>query len=185
MLGLLQQHQYIFLFAGIVIGGETVLIPAVYLAVIGVFNFIPLIIITIIATAVSDSAWYMLGRILAIEKIKTLKMFQRRKELFNKATVLFDRHGLRLLFFSKFVYGSRIITQVLCGVSGIGYVRYIIVNTLGIVTWLTAILAVGAAIGGSLDTLRIVAHRGELLFILFFIIVIFLHVWTKKIMNKC
>ena len=76
-------------------------------------------------------------------------------------------------------------TQVLCGVSGIGYVRYIIVNTLGIVTWLTAILAVGAAIGGSLDTLRIVAHRGELLFILFFIIVIFLHVWTKKIMNKC
>lgn len=164
MLELLQQYQYIFLFVGILITGEVILLPGLYFATTGAFELYHLLIIAIIATVLADSGWYILGRTIPIDALKTAKLIQKREYFFRKASRLFDQHGLKFLFFSKFVYGCRIITQILCGANRTTYVRYITVNTLSTVVWLMALLALCFGVSRSIDLLRLFFHRIGLLF---------------------
>src|SRR3989338_4342058 len=62
MLELLIQYQYIFLFFGLIVLGETVFFPAAYLVYIGEMKFVPVFIIGLAATLIADVVWYFIGK---------------------------------------------------------------------------------------------------------------------------
>lgn len=183
MLELLQQYQYIFLFVGVIVGGEMVIIPAVYLTLTHVFNFPLFISITIFATIISDSVWYVLGRVKNWEQLKKYSVFSKREELTKKFVERFNRHALKYLFVSKFVYGTRIIAQVLSGVRKVPYYKYIIVNSLAILTWISFIVIVGFALNSGFDRFKQTVGQMQV-FIFFVIIIITSSIWLSKIIKK-
>ncbi|MEK7611861.1 MAG: VTT domain-containing protein [Patescibacteria group bacterium] len=124
-------YPYAFLFVGLLIGGETILLPALYLGMTGVFNTLYVVLVMIVATIISDIFWYALGRG-AVPT--TLKHFFKNK-LASQADRLHEAiqgKELLILFFSKFVYGTRIAAQVLCGIRKVSFWRYLGVNIAGV-----------------------------------------------------
>ena len=61
LLGTLEEYRYFALFIGMIIGGESIFLPAVYLTVLGIFEVVPLVAIAGLATVISDTAWYLVG----------------------------------------------------------------------------------------------------------------------------
>src|SRR5438045_4018998 len=104
------QHEYLLIFGGLILGGETVLLPAIYLALIGKLNLMFLVTIAGCATIIADSGWYLVGRLSPVYKLNRLPR-GRWGQRFSRAAELFRRHGLKVVFCSKFIYGTRIATQ--------------------------------------------------------------------------
>jgi len=161
-------HSYSLLFFGLLIGGETVLIPAVYLALIGKLEILPLAGVACLATIISDSAWYFVGRLLPLRKLGRLPWVGKRlPEGVAYASGLFQDHGLKAVFLSKFLYGTRIAVQMLAGLTRLPYRRYLVVNSASVLLWLGLILLLGLAVAKSADTLHFGVHRAYLVLGLF------------------
>src|SRR5437667_10691209 len=152
---LLTDHSYLALFFALLLGGETILLPAVYFALLGKLELLPVMVVAATATILSDFGWYLAGRLLPAKKIGRLPLLRRRwPQSFAYASDLFKRHGSKPVFVSKFLYGTRIATQVMAGVTRLGYVRYLIANTASVLVWLGLILLLGLAIGKSAESLH-------------------------------
>jgi membrane protein DedA with SNARE-associated domain len=183
MLELLQQYQYIFLFIGVIIGGETVIVPAVYLVLTKIFNLGFFLSITIVATVISDTAWYLFGRYVPWEKMNRYRAISKRKELLSKFGVRFDRRALWYLYISKFVYGTRILAQVLSGLRRIPYWKYILVNTLAILSWITLIFLLGLGVYSGFGAYK--QRVGDLQIFTFFVAVfVLISIWISNKIKK-
>jgi membrane protein DedA with SNARE-associated domain len=58
---LIISHPYISVFIGLVVGGESVLLPTLYLATQNIFSIKYVWCIALLAVAISDSFWYYVG----------------------------------------------------------------------------------------------------------------------------
>jgi membrane protein DedA with SNARE-associated domain len=184
LISLIQEYKYVFLFIGLILGGETVLIPAVYLAYTSVLNWGAVLGITVLAAGLSDVLWYFLGSYLGKYKKDFSWVYGKREDFFIKISKLIDVHGLRVLVLSKFVYGTRIITQVLCGLRKVPFWRYTVINTLAIILWFLFIAVVVLFVGGSMDRIKSNITRVEVTLAILFGIIIIVHLWIAKIFKK-
>lgn len=125
-------YPYLFLSVGLLLGGETVLLPALYLGITGSLNLLYVFLIMTIATVLSDTFWYLLGRgaVPHILKIRFREKIHAYGSAFHGAV---KGRELFLLFFSKFVYGTRIAAQVLCGLHKVPFWRYFFVNLAAVI----------------------------------------------------
>ena len=161
---ILTDHSYLALFFALLVGGETILLPAVYFALLGKLELLPVVAVAATATILSDFGWYLGGRFVPASKIGRLPLLRRRwPQALAYASDLFERHGAKTVFASKFLYGTRIATQVLAGVTRLGYVRYLIANTASVLVWLAGILVLALIIGKSADSLHVGIRRAYLL----------------------
>src|ERR1041384_3475047 len=166
------QHEYLLLLGGLILGGETVLLPAMYLALLGKLNLILVVVVAAVATLLGDSGWYLVGRFAPVHKLDRLPS-ERWRGRFSRVAELFRRHGLKVLFCSKFVYGTRIATQVLAGVTRLRYLRYLGVNAASVITWLGVLLLIRLVLRSGTGILASRAHRAILLLVLFVPAVLF------------
>lgn len=179
----LQGHPYLFLFIGLLAGGETVLLPAVYAAFVGIFNIFAVAGIAIAAALLSDSVWYSIGRFLPFGKLNRFSLFKKNEAAFSKISAVFEQRGLVILFVSKFVYGTRIIVQILSGTFRLPYFRYLAVDAAGTVALLGLIFATAALANKTIGQINILGFR-QLAFVLFIGLVILLQSWIKNFAKK-
>lgn len=184
MIALLVEYRYLFLFFGMVIFGETVFFPAAYLVYSGTLEFWPVLIVSLFATLVADNVWYFIGRIVPREKLLKLRVVEKRGEMLEKSSAWFDKYGLRILFYSKFLYGTRVIVQIVCGMRRLSFLPYLLVNTLGLVTVYILIFAIIFTTNISIEALQLGAHRFEILFLVLALLGIIVHICVKSILKK-
>lgn len=120
------------LFLLLILGGETVLLPALCLNLGNVRYLLAVLALAVLASVVSDLFWYSLGRFAAtipalagnryVRKATSQRWIQRAH---------FETHWKKVLVLSKFVYGTRASAQVLCGVTRRPMALYLPVNALG------------------------------------------------------
>ena len=127
---------YVIFFIGMFFLGETVLLPAIYLSLVGQMSIVAVVILSTIANLLSDLAWYFAARLLPIDNIKKWKRVERHQETFTKLGLLLNRHEYYILFASKFVYGTRILVQIICGTRRTPLGKYFIVNLAGTILYL-------------------------------------------------
>lgn len=148
LLDLISTYGYLAVFVGTVVWGETIMLaagfvaslPEVHISIVGV------IIAGAVGTLVADSFWYFVGhsgkrgsRFLAkYEKVAFLK-----PALVEKITAKFHHHAGKTVFFSKFIYGTRILVLIVSGLIGVPYRKFLFYNTLSIIFW-----AVGVGLAG-------------------------------------
>ncbi len=176
---------YVGVFIGLLFGGETILVPAVYVSISGVFNIWILLIIAVVATLVSDSFWYWLGKKMELKKIQEIPFFGKKVAEHSEYTKkLFENHGFKMLFVSKFVYGTRIIAQIFSGMYRMPYLKYLFVDTLAVMVWFFALvfLALGTHVGA--EKLVGTAFSFQVSFLVFIIFSIIMMFIFKKIRTK-
>lgn len=138
-LGYFSAHPYLIIFVSLLFVGELVLLPAIYLAITGRLDLGYVIFVAVTSTLLSDFGWYYAGRKFPAAALQRLPGRHTGRWV-NRLDALFDRRGAQMLFLSKFVYGTRVVAQVLAGLHDMPLRLYLIVNTLG-VTALTLVLS--------------------------------------------
>lgn len=148
VLGNLQANAYPVLFVGLLVAGEVILIPALYLAVTGRLDLAIVFGIAIVATLISDLAWYGIGRLSPTAALKRLAA-RRGGRLLPWLERVYRERGAEALFLSKFVYGTRVMAQLIAGLQAMPLRWYFVVNTAATVAINALFTGIAVAIAGA------------------------------------
>ncbi len=180
----ISSHTYLLLFLGMLVGGETFLLPAAYLAAKGALSFPLLFLFSAMATLISDTVWYSIGRFFKLERILSWKMFSKKQELSLKIFSGFQNHSEKFLFLSKFLYGTRTLAQVLSGSIRMPFIKYSIVNLAGILSYLVLICCMALFTKKSLANFDHMSYNEYVTVAAFVVIVGIIHICLKKWLGK-
>lgn len=119
--------------------GSAALIPVMYLGINGDDSLVFIVITAIFGTSITDIFWMWLARRLGQKKIEQIWIIKNNLDHFRKIESSVKKHGVKMLFFSKFIQGAGIASQVAAGVFKIPWIRAISANFLGAVSWTTIV----------------------------------------------
>ncbi|MEB3701453.1 DedA family protein [Candidatus Bealeia paramacronuclearis] len=135
----IQTWGYVAVFLGSLIEGESVILTAGFLAHQGYLSLPKIIMISFIGTLIADQLLYFLGRSYG-ERV--LDKFPKLREKAERAFKLLHKWDAIFMMSFRFIYGIRIISPVVIGMSGIPPKRFAIYNVLAAAVW--AILSCSA-----------------------------------------
>jgi len=170
-LDLVAAYPYLMLFVGLLLAGEAVLLPALYLATTGRLDPLTVIIVAVAATMLSDLVWFLLGR---WSPVGTVAKLRRRYSghVVDRLQSLISNNSFRLLFLSKFVYGTRIAAQVLAGTLNMSFRSWIVVNFAAVVTITLVMAALAWGVVGTTQRMEELVRHIEVAFLLFLLLAI-------------
>ncbi|OHA88513.1 MAG: hypothetical protein A2653_01945 [Candidatus Zambryskibacteria bacterium RIFCSPHIGHO2_01_FULL_43_25] len=175
---------YWFIFAGIFFLGDLAVVPSLYLAVNGTLYFPLLVLFVFVANLASDTVWYLIGIKMPKEKILSSKFAQKNSSWINKANDSFGKKGLRILVYSKFIYGIRPIVRVLCGAHRMSFRTYMLINTATTVVWIIVISGLALFFRTSISALDDAVSRTEIALAFFIICVALFDFWLKDYIKE-
>ena len=109
------------------------------------------IVAALIGALVGDQFFFHLGRAKGLQVLNRFPFMKPRAErVFSKMR----QHGTLIAFAFRFCYGFRIITPLLIGASGVRRGRFLLLNSLGALTWATVVASLGYMLGEALTALR-------------------------------
>ncbi len=181
---LLAHYKYTALFLGLFVGGDTALLVGIYFSLIGVMSLWYVVSLAFMASLLADSVWYWVGMSLTYEKIKRLPYFRNQVKQVNAMESFLNKHALKAVFYSKFVYGARTIIQIIAGAHGVKLSNYFTINVTGTALWIAAFLLIGKTLDANLQAFRHVAHGIEFVFAIIVIFVVIIHIVVKSIVAK-
>lgn len=153
MVEFIQDNQALVLFAGILVAGLVVLLPSIQLALQGEIGVAQLVVIALLAMAVSDVGWYAAGLIFPRERLMRAKLLAPAHTLIERLSDGFAQSRARLLFVSRLLYGTRIPTCIACGSTRMPLRSFFGINLASAVVWLALLFALVALVGSTLDQL--------------------------------
>lgn len=180
---LLAGYPYVFIFLGLLIAGELVLLPAIYLSIAGRLQPEYVFAIAALAMSFSDLFWYFLGRKLPRERLDRIGRGRIGRAVAGMER-LFLRRGPQILVGSKFVYGTRTAVQVLSGVHRVGFRTYILANSAGVVLLVSALFAIGYTVRGTVGRMGELVDRMEVAFVVFIAIAVMVNLLVSRILRK-
>jgi membrane protein DedA with SNARE-associated domain/rhodanese-related sulfurtransferase len=120
------------------------LLAAGALASTGKFNLIPGIAVAVAACLSADAIWFYLGRFRGTQVLGVLCRISLEPDSCVRRTQnLFTRYGLRGVVVAKFVPGMSTIAPPLAGMSGIGAGRFLLVDGLGSLLYISCFVLLG------------------------------------------
>jgi membrane protein DedA with SNARE-associated domain len=176
-------HPYAILFVGLLLAGESILLPAIYLAIAGRLSMPYVVAIAMLSTTLADLAWFYIGRHMA-EGVFRRFVSDRVRAAMDRLSKPFDAHMGKALFISKFVYGTRTAAQVLAGARGMPLRAYVSVNFLGILALTLSLIALGFSADFTVVGLESAASRAQAGFLIFLVAAAVIHIVAGKIAKK-
>jgi len=183
LLSVLSAHPYLFIFLGMIFAGEIVLLPAIYLAVTGRLNLFYVVGLSLAATLISDLFWYYLGRRFPASALRRLPG-RRADRVVRGLEKLFRTKGAHVLFLSKFVYGTRVIAQVLCGIHDMRVRTYLVTNSLGVLAFMVMLVVMALLVTGSTRQLENVILGIEVTFLLFALVAVLVQFFVGRAVRQ-
>ncbi|RVU70620.1 MULTISPECIES: DedA family protein [Lactobacillus] len=118
-----------------------------------------LIIASTIGALIGALALYGFGRILneeRLEKIFSHKLFKRlgfKANDVNRSIAWFDRHGIKAIFFGRFIPVIRSLISIPAGIAKVKMLKFLILTTLGSLIWNTVLIVLGAYMGSKWEVI--------------------------------
>lgn len=182
-LAILYAYEFPALFFGGFFFGETVIIPAAFLAGQDILSLTEVFWVTYLGTIIADTLWFFAGPPLFRFAHRFEWIAKRSESVLMKVETLYANQPFRALLVSKFVYGTRILTIIYLSFRKISAVRFLVVNLLGTFVWLLAIVAIGWLAGKSIiNLIPVLSDLKYVLLIIVALIVIikFAPTWFQK-----
>ncbi|MDP4097917.1 DedA family protein [Paenibacillus sp. P96] len=120
-------------------------------------------IIGVIAAATAGSVagaicLYGIGRLLSADRLEWLiirygKFFRLKPEDIQKTYAWFDQYGTWAVFLGRLVPLIRSLISIPAGSTGMSFLPFLILTTLGSLIWNTALVYIGSAVGASWETI--------------------------------
>jgi membrane protein DedA with SNARE-associated domain len=175
---------YPTLFVGVIALGGIVLLPAMYLAMSGMFSLVHLFVITLLANLTSECVWYMIGFRAKKDRLYRLGFIKKRMEEAKKFSTFFTAHGALLVFLSKFIYGTRIAGQILAGVHRINFLKFLFATTLGSMIWFAIFYVLLKTADFSVSSVKSVASHIQLTFLMVAVVLTCINIFTGTYVRK-
>jgi membrane protein DedA with SNARE-associated domain len=141
---------YIALFIGTFLEGETVLIIAGFLAHRGYLSLSLVALVAFLGSFSGDQFFFYIGR------TGGQAFLNRRPHLKHRAQrvrILLERYSSLIVLCLRFLYGLRVITAVVVGISGFRARRFFVLNALSAIIWATMFAWLGYAFGQLLESI--------------------------------
>ncbi|MGF6757745.1 DedA family protein/thiosulfate sulfurtransferase GlpE [Paraburkholderia sp. GAS42] len=123
-------------------------------------QLLPVLVLSIFATLIGDSAWFLAGRIYGGNTLKTLcKLSLSRDTCVKKTERFFGRWGVRVLAVAKFVPGLSIVSVPMAGAMGVRYRTFLSYDSIGAALWSGVGLIIGVLFAQQIDMLFAGASR--------------------------
>ncbi|CAM2165220.1 membrane-associated protein [Paraburkholderia sacchari] len=121
---------------------------------------VPVLGLSIVATLIGDSVWFLAGRLYGGNTLKTLcKLSLSRDTCVKKTERFFGRWGVRVLAIAKFVPGLSIVSVPMAGAMGTPYRQFVGFDGIGAALWSGTGLLIGVLFAPQIDMLFAGASR--------------------------
>jgi membrane protein DedA with SNARE-associated domain len=128
----IRQYGYIAVFLGSLVEGESVILTASAMAAAGHMNIYLIMLIAFSGTLIADQALYFLGRCYGHQiLVKYPKLFKKSDKAFD----LLKRYDVWFIIACRFIYGIRVTSSVVIGISGLPPKRYSPLNVISAIIW--------------------------------------------------
>lgn len=126
--------------------GDSLLLLAGAMVAKGVMDFVPTMII--LTSAASLGCWlsYIQGRWLGNTRLVKGWLAQLPQKYHQRATCMFDRHGLLALLVGRFLAFVRTLLPTMAGISGLSNRRFQFFNWLSALLWVGVVTSLGYAL---------------------------------------
>jgi membrane protein DedA with SNARE-associated domain/rhodanese-related sulfurtransferase len=175
MLEFVVRHGYWLIFAwvlveqgGLPIPSAPLLLAAGALSGTGKMNLGVVIGIAVLAALASDSMWYQLGLRKGVRVLQLLcRISLEPDSCVRRTQVSFGDNGARVLLVAKFIPGLNAMAAPLAGVIRMGWRRFVLLDAVGALLWVSAFTVTGYAFSGELERVAgQAAYMGEWLFVI-------------------
>jgi membrane protein DedA with SNARE-associated domain len=168
--------------AGVPVPGETVLLLASFLAYSEHDLRLPwIIVVATVAATVGDNLGFALGHYGGRPLLARYQAaFRIQDQTMARGESLFERYGAVTIFFSRFIFGIRIIAGPMAGVLRMSWKKFAVFNLLGAGLWVTVISGAGYLFGQHWGRLVRVVQRFDIAVAIVAVLVVAFIVWRKR-----
>ena len=177
---LIEHFSYKILFFWSILEGEIGLALAGFMVQEGKFDFLTVLTLAVSGALIGDVTVFLLGRLFRKKAESLLASYAER---LKRIESWFRRFGNRIVVFERFIYGTHIPALLMLGVSGFGFLRFLLLDILGVILWAVAFTSLGYFFGHTvIDLLALVQRHLTiiLLVVLFFYFVYLLQREEKE-----
>jgi len=129
---LLSNYGYLALFVGTFLEGETILLVAGYLASMGHLDLTYCIIAAFLGSLSGDQFAFYIGRWKGKAIIEKRESWRKSA---NKLHKLIERYHELIVLCFRFFYGLRNVTPFYLGTTGLGSIKFLLLNATGAFVW--------------------------------------------------
>jgi len=147
---LVAQYGYVFVFAGALVEGESVLLAAGFAAHRGMLKLDEVMAVAFVAAALGDQLCFYLGR---RHGPKLLARFPTLRAQVKRVEPMLARHPNAAILSLRFLYGLRTAGPLALGALGVSRWRFALLNLLSAALWAGAFSLLGYQFGHALDRL--------------------------------
>ncbi|MDB5187823.1 MAG: alkaline phosphatase [Candidatus Kaiserbacteria bacterium] len=162
ILAFVDSSKYILLFLGCFFEGTGAMLLGGILWQLGIVQFAPMYLTLIAADLLADTCWYLVGYYGARSFInKWGHYIGLTPENVSKVEHRFHTYHVWILTISKLSmgFGLAVVTLTVAGMMRMSYIRFLIINALGSIVWILAMVMVGYYFG---DVLTLIPHQYQI-----------------------
>ena len=175
--GYLSQYPILTSFLIGIFTGEEVILILAFLSAQGVLPLWVVLVFVPLGTFLCDTFFFFIGKTRIVNRLKEWKHFSRNYKRVDEhvGKLTRERHILTL-FYTKFIYGTRIVTLIFLGLKGTSYSQFFVYNLAITILWAIIIIPLGYFAGKGYTFIIDIFRSVELglLFILLSVILFFL-----------
>ena len=153
MMNLLSQHGLAIVFANVLLTQAGVPVPAVPLLIVagafvaqGQLGLVPLLSVTVLASLLGDTPWYLAGRRYGYRILRTLCRVALEPDSCVKQTEnIFERWGPPSLMVAKYIPGFATVAPPLAGTMKLAAPWFVLYRAVAALLWAGLPIAIGAA----------------------------------------
>jgi membrane protein DedA with SNARE-associated domain len=164
---LLHHFGYLAVFVGTFLEGETILVLAGFLASRGDLSIFLTLGVAAFGAWIGHVFWFWLGRRHGSRLVRRFPRFERQ---IGRSLELIERYGVSAIFLTQYLYGLRIASAVVFGLSRIRQRTFLIVQAVSCVVWACLIGLLGYFFGRAVERMLGEAEEIEKWAILFILV---------------
>ncbi len=149
-LGFTATFKYLLLLVGVIVEGPILMVACGFFIRLGLVDLLPTFLVLLSGDLIADVFWYFIGFRYAEPLFrKHGGMFGISYENFEKVQGLFREYHDRILLISKVTigFGMALATLIVAGATRVPFRRYMVLNAIGEVVLVLALLALGYVFG--------------------------------------
>ncbi len=156
---LIATHGYWALALGAFLEGETILVLAGVAAHQGYLDLRLVMLVAFAGSLLGDQFFFLMARRHAAWLTRRLENWKGRVEAVHRHL---ERHQILIMLGFRFVYGIRVVTPVVIGLSRIPAWRFAVCNALGAAVWAVAVAWAGFLLGNAVNVVLENARLAEM-----------------------
>ena len=148
---IVKEWGYFAVLLGSMVEGESVILTACVMAYMGYLSIAKIVAIAFMGTLIADQSLYYVGRIYGH---RIIERFPKLKAPSEKAFQLLHKWDIWFILSFRFIYGIRIVSPIVIGMSGVTPRRFIPLNFMAALVWTSISCTGGYLLGGVIEAIE-------------------------------